>query len=233
MSRITFQNPNPTLLNDQYAIYSNRFSKSYKTSYISFSFCFALILWTLSPSSNWFTVFYCVTSLKKARNRHAETAASSYSFMHQKKMKQIPKSVHNFHVMSVWSILTIYITWNFGRRKWNFSTYHIMENKAGRKSKRMEWLSLTKYCRMIKKILRSEKATAVSVLVSPHLAVCCEELFLSSKRKKKQHHKRDYCVDPFLAAHIAAQNHFTLRPNIYLWQQTNIKTTLYQCSKRC
>ena len=46
-------------------------------------------------------------------------------------------------------------------------------------------------------------------------AVHCDELFLSSGGTKSE--KGDIGVDdPFIAAHIAAQNHFSLRPNIYL-----------------
>ncbi|XVE72468.1 hypothetical protein DITRI_Ditri11bG0041500 [Diplodiscus trichospermus] len=92
-----------------------------------------------------------------------------------------------------------------------------MGNKADQKTQRMEWL--IKYIRMLKKMLRStvaisENASVVSV--SPPRAVCCEELFLPSQRKKGYHRPGDYCVDPFVAAHIAAQNHFTRRPNICL-----------------
>ncbi|XVF71824.1 hypothetical protein PTKIN_Ptkin12aG0070600 [Pterospermum kingtungense] len=94
-----------------------------------------------------------------------------------------------------------------------------MENRARQKTKRMEWL--TKYCRMLTKMLRSpiatsQKASAVSVSGSPHRAVCCEELFLPSQRKKGHRHTGGYCGDPFVAAHISAQNHFTFRPNIHI-----------------
>ncbi|CAK7349051.1 unnamed protein product [Dovyalis caffra] len=53
---------------------------------------------------------------------------------------------------------------------------------------------------------------------SPHIGVTCEELFLTSGGAQKGHRRNDhsYDHDPFMAAHIAAQNHFTLRPNIYI-----------------
>ncbi|OMP07533.1 hypothetical protein COLO4_07255 [Corchorus olitorius] len=95
-----------------------------------------------------------------------------------------------------------------------------MGNKAEKRPKRMDWV--TKYGRMLKKMLTSpDDATNTSpeanaVSVSPPRAVSCEELFLASEKKKGHRRPGDSCVDPFVAAHIAAQNHFSLRPNIYL-----------------
>ncbi|PQQ16157.1 hypothetical protein Pyn_35673 [Prunus yedoensis var. nudiflora] len=53
----------------------------------------------------------------------------------------------------------------------------------------------------------------VNVRASPPCAVRCEELFLPSK-SAKGHQTRNNHVNPFLAVHAAAQNHFALRPNI-------------------
>jgi len=47
---------------------------------------------------------------------------------------------------------------------------------------------------------------------SPH-AVTCEELFLSSGVQNGHRINDDHDADPFIPAHIAAQNHFTFRPN--------------------
>ncbi|KAL4385139.1 hypothetical protein GQ457_15G015620 [Hibiscus cannabinus] len=88
-----------------------------------------------------------------------------------------------------------------------------MGNKAeGRKTKRKEW-AITKYGRLIlQKMLRSRTGTGTAARsekttsVSPPRAVFCEELFLPAKGR----------LDPFVAAQIAAQNHFSLRPNLNL-----------------
>ncbi|KAK8658652.1 hypothetical protein V6N13_036855 [Hibiscus sabdariffa] len=82
-----------------------------------------------------------------------------------------------------------------------------MGNKAeGQKTKRKEW-AITKYGRLIlQKMLRSRTGTAArsekTTSVSPPRAVFCEELFLPAKGR----------LDPF----VAAQNHFSLRPNLNL-----------------
>lgn len=51
--------------------------------------------------------------------------------------------------------------------------------------------------------------------VAPSRAVQCDELFLTSGGKKKRLGD-DMDVDPLVAAHLAAQRHFSLRPNIFL-----------------
>ncbi|KAK8557669.1 hypothetical protein V6N13_008040 [Hibiscus sabdariffa] len=95
-----------------------------------------------------------------------------------------------------------------------------MGNKAdGQKTKRKEW-AITKYGRiMLQKMLRSPTAgrSEKTTSVSPARAVCCEELFLPAKGKKGHRFPGDCCrLDPFVAAQIAAQNHFSLRPNLNL-----------------
>ena len=54
---------------------------------------------------------------------------------------------------------------------------------------------------------------------SPPCVIFCEELFLPSKKKKCYSAvNNDVDRDPLVAAHVAAQSHFSLRPNIYLWE---------------
>jgi hypothetical protein len=75
---------------------------------------------------------------------------------------------------------------------------------------------LIKYVKKLKKLLTySRRSTDQENSASPPCAVHCEELFLQPKGKK------GYCMiekdlDPFILAHIAAQNHFSLGPNIYI-----------------
>ena len=44
----------------------------------------------------------------------------------------------------------------------------------------------------------------------------CEDLFFPSKNMKGDRKRDSYADDPFVVAQTAAQNHFALRPNIYL-----------------
>ncbi|CAL1409230.1 unnamed protein product [Linum trigynum] len=76
--------------------------------------------------------------------------------------------------------------------------------KCGKKLKQMMRF-LTKSC---------DQNDAVSSLSSPPRAVRCEELFVSRRGKSRNDGGDDH--DPFLAALVAAQNHFSLRPNIYI-----------------
>ncbi|KAH7861636.1 hypothetical protein Vadar_028728 [Vaccinium darrowii] len=46
--------------------------------------------------------------------------------------------------------------------------------------------------------------------------VQCDELFLASGGKKRRPGKDDVDVGPLVAAHLAAQRHFSLRPNLYI-----------------
>ncbi|CAL1407252.1 unnamed protein product [Linum trigynum] len=81
---------------------------------------------------------------------------------------------------------------------------------------------LAKFGKKLKQMMRfftksCEQNDAVSSSLlssSPPRAVRCEELFVS-KRGKHSNDGRDG-HDPFLAALVAAQNHFSLRPNIYI-----------------
>ncbi|KAL6143960.1 hypothetical protein ACLB2K_054655 [Fragaria x ananassa] len=47
-------------------------------------------------------------------------------------------------------------------------------------------------------------------------AIRCEDLFFPSKNIMGDRKRDNYADDPFVVAHTAAQNHFALRPNIYL-----------------
>ncbi|CAI0555236.1 unnamed protein product [Linum tenue] len=77
--------------------------------------------------------------------------------------------------------------------------------KCGKKLKQMMRF-FTKSC---------DQNDAVSSLSSsPPRAVRCEELFVSRRGKSRNDGGDDH--DPFLAALVAAQNHFSLRPNIYI-----------------
>lgn len=74
------------------------------------------------------------------------------------------------------------------------------------------------YGKKLKKLLKHSCRSsdqAISSVSSPAFAVRCEELFLSSVGEKC-HSSEENDMDPFVAANIAAQNHFTLRPNIYV-----------------
>ncbi|EEF33438.1 conserved hypothetical protein [Ricinus communis] len=55
-----------------------------------------------------------------------------------------------------------------------------------------------------------------AVLFSTPRAVRCEELFLSSEEQNTRTAYYDDDDHYIIAAHIAAQNHFSFRPNIYL-----------------
>ncbi|GMJ00656.1 hypothetical protein HRI_003734800 [Hibiscus trionum] len=83
-----------------------------------------------------------------------------------------------------------------------------MGNKADVENcKRKDWAwVITKYGRLMLKKMSPSPTDKTS---SAPGAVCCEELFLPRK-------KGDCGLDPFVAAQIAAQNHFSLRPNINL-----------------
>ncbi|KAL9384712.1 hypothetical protein Peur_021722 [Populus x canadensis] len=100
-----------------------------------------------------------------------------------------------------------------------FYTYGGMGSTAARKPKRvME--KLAKCARKLKRIFKSLKTGSSSEVVnysvsSPH-AVACEELFLSSGVQNGHRINDDHDHDPSKPAHIAAQNHFTFRPNIYI-----------------
>jgi hypothetical protein len=94
-----------------------------------------------------------------------------------------------------------------------------MGSTAAQKPKRiME--KLAKCAPKLKRIFKSLKIDSNSEIVnhsvsSPH-AVTCEELFLSSGVQNGHRINDDHDHDPFMRAHIAAQNHFTFRPNIYI-----------------
>lgn len=78
-----------------------------------------------------------------------------------------------------------------------------------------------RYGKKLKKLLKKMLKFSTSYKASPvsptPCAVHCEDLFLQSAgRKEKDRRRRDYDDDPFTAGYIAAQNYFTLRPNIYM-----------------
>ncbi|CAI0551017.1 unnamed protein product [Linum tenue] len=83
---------------------------------------------------------------------------------------------------------------------------------------------LAKFGKKLKQMMRfftksCEQKDAVSTSLSlssssPPRAVHCEELFVSRRGKSRNDGGDDH--DPFLAALVAAQNHFSLRPNIYI-----------------
>ncbi|KAG6604746.1 hypothetical protein SDJN03_02063, partial [Cucurbita argyrosperma subsp. sororia] len=80
---------------------------------------------------------------------------------------------------------------------------------------------LVKCFRKLKKMLVSSNGTKrkqeTPASSSRRCAVFCEELFLSSKRKKCYGSvSNDVDHNPFVAARLAAQGHFSLRPNVYL-----------------
>ncbi|KAA0054493.1 hypothetical protein E5676_scaffold552G00290 [Cucumis melo var. makuwa] len=61
------------------------------------------------------------------------------------------------------------------------------------------------------------KKRGLKTSTSPPCVIFCEELFLPSKKKKCYSAvNNDVDRDPLVGAHIAAQSHFSLRPNIYL-----------------
>lgn len=73
--------------------------------------------------------------------------------------------------------------------------------------------------KLIKMLKFSRSSSDEASSVSPPCAVHCEELFLPSAVKKEEDRRlgsNDHHIDPFIAGHIAAQNYFTLRPNIYI-----------------
>ncbi|KAG6570553.1 hypothetical protein SDJN03_29468, partial [Cucurbita argyrosperma subsp. sororia] len=75
---------------------------------------------------------------------------------------------------------------------------------------------LVKCFRKLKEILVSshrKKGEEHETSASPPCAIFCEDLFLPSKRKKcYRAANNDVDRDPF----VAAQSHFSLRPNIYI-----------------
>jgi hypothetical protein len=80
---------------------------------------------------------------------------------------------------------------------------------------RME--KLIKYARKLKKLLLScSRSNDQENSASPLCTVYCEELFLKSAGKKGRFRRNENDMDPFILAHIAAQNHFSFRPNIYI-----------------
>ncbi|KAF9669572.1 hypothetical protein SADUNF_Sadunf14G0121500 [Salix dunnii] len=83
---------------------------------------------------------------------------------------------------------------------------------------------LTKCARKLKKVLkclqRDSNSKMVNYSVSSPSTVTCEELFLSSGVQNGHRRNDNHDHDPFLAANIAAQNHFTLKPNIYEFRNT-------------
>ena len=93
----------------------------------------------------------------------------------------------------------------------------IMENPA-EKPKKVE--KLTKYGKKLKKMVTFPgKSSDKSTLIPPPHAVRCDELFHSSEGKGGHCRKDiDGNVSPVVAAHITAQNHFSFRPNIYIWE---------------
>ncbi|KAF5202305.1 hypothetical protein FRX31_008108 [Thalictrum thalictroides] len=77
--------------------------------------------------------------------------------------------------------------------------------------KHMKLEKLIKYGKKLKKMIASSrKRDDRSVLVSPPQAVHCDELFKKSGKCKGDED------DLVLATYILAQNHFSLRPNIYI-----------------
>ena len=90
-----------------------------------------------------------------------------------------------------------------------------MEN-PGEKPKKVE--KLTKYGKKLKKmVMFPVKSSEKSSVVQPPRPVRCDELFHASEGKRGHCTKDiDANVSAVVAAHIAAQNHFSLRPNIYI-----------------
>ena len=91
-----------------------------------------------------------------------------------------------------------------------------MKNMA---EKTRRWVKLIKHVRKLKKMLRkSEERNCGDEgenLVSSPLVISCDELFIEPKRGKDKYVKNN-SDDSFMASYIAAQRHFTLRPNIYI-----------------
>ncbi|KAK9943946.1 hypothetical protein M0R45_009535 [Rubus argutus] len=72
----------------------------------------------------------------------------------------------------------------------------------------------------LKKLLRSSVGSRnldhEDNTASSTSAIRCEDLFLPSTSVRGHRKSNNYADDPFIAAHTAAQNHFALRPNIYI-----------------
>ncbi|CAK9184074.1 unnamed protein product [Ilex paraguariensis] len=76
---------------------------------------------------------------------------------------------------------------------------------------------LRKCCRKLKKMFTISHGGSSDQMtsVSPPYTVHCDELFLPLS-KKTGHRANNFRIDPFIARHIAAQNYFTMRPNIHI-----------------
>ncbi|KAF9589492.1 hypothetical protein IFM89_024763 [Coptis chinensis] len=81
-----------------------------------------------------------------------------------------------------------------------------MEHTKEMKHKKLE--KLIKYGEKLKKIVTLQRKSCDRT-VSPPRAVHHDELFRKSAKAKVDD-------DPVLAAYTLAQNHFSLRPNIYI-----------------
>ncbi|PON39301.1 hypothetical protein PanWU01x14_306260 [Parasponia andersonii] len=81
-------------------------------------------------------------------------------------------------------------------------------------------MKLIKHVGKLKKILKKSEGRKCGGddgenLVSSPSVICCDELFFESEKKKGKSEENS-TDDLFTTAYIAAQRHFTLRPNIYI-----------------
>ncbi|PON87796.1 hypothetical protein TorRG33x02_163410 [Trema orientale] len=83
-------------------------------------------------------------------------------------------------------------------------------------------VKLIKHVWKLKKILKKSEGIRKcggddgENLVSSPSVICCDELFFESEKKKGKYEENSSDDDLFTTAYIAAQRHFTLRPNIYI-----------------
>lgn len=74
---------------------------------------------------------------------------------------------------------------------------------------------VAKYCNKLKKMLASKKTS--SVVDDHHPSSCpvhCDDLFVAEKSGRSSTNQMD--GNDLLEYHIAAQTHFSMRPNIYM-----------------
>lgn len=92
-----------------------------------------------------------------------------------------------------------------------------MSNNANKPMRMEKLINLfSKMKRMFRSSVRRNLIDHRVNAASSTSAICCEDLFFPSKSIESHHKGNDYADDPFIAALTAAQNHFALRPNIYV-----------------
>lgn len=153
-------------------------------------------------------------SKKKTKANEVISCSCIHSFQKQSRMnQQTPRnkqaSLHKTHVMP-----NMIYQLSIGR------VLFIKTKACMPETLRMEISQVIKlYITKLKiKFLRlSSRRNDQEKSASPPRAVHCEELFLRPEGRKKEHiSTSENDMDPFILAHIAAQNHFRVRPNIYL-----------------